>query len=82
MGGLPSVSRCYIWQLGIRVISQEGSYVHPPGYLNMQWRINWGTTQSKPSTTPRQQRMPAVSLGRDTTSLGAQGLRGHEVLDC
>ena len=46
-----------------------------PGYLNMQWRINWGTTQSKPSTTPRQ-RMYASGflLGRLCYLLGISRL--------
>ena len=50
-------------------IPGELSRASLPGYLNMQWRTNWGMTQSKPSTTPRQQRMPTVSWG-DIIPLG------------
>ena len=75
--GCPASFRCYIWHLGFCVISLGSFWGSLPGYLNVQWRITWGTTQSKPSTTPRQ-RMPTI-FRRYVTSWGVSGL-GSEIV--
>ena len=79
MGGLPSVYRCYIWQLGFRVISL-GSFLFTPWVPKhaMEDKLGHDSVKTFHYTTPAYVRQ-RFSFGEIMLSLG--GLRaydGHE----